>query len=150
MKFCPNCGSPRAAKFCGNCGFAFESAEAAVAIEVRVTVPVWLPDQSDPTIERFWNGQNWTSMTKPVGPNVVWALSEAEGLAQADPAAGAQRQVPYAPGADAKLFAAAARVPNTPLVYGEGFNPATNCHNCGNPAQKAGKPCKLCGAVFNA
>lgn len=25
MKFCPNCGTPRTAKFCAGCGFSFEA-----------------------------------------------------------------------------------------------------------------------------
>lgn len=153
MKFCPNCGSPRAARFCGNCGFDFETAEATVAIEVRITQPVWLPDQTNPSVERFWNGQKWTEMTKPIPSNVVWALSEADGLALAGQPASAPQINPnaYAVNAAPAVAApAAASLPLTPLVYGEGFNPATNCHNCGNPSQKAGKECKLCGAVFNA
>jgi hypothetical protein len=122
MKFCPKCGTPRAANFCAGCGFNFaqQNVQVGVGAPVVATTPQvatpqvasapiagWYADPITPHQERFWNGLTWTESVRSSLPAI-----------------------------------------ETPMLYGEGFAPATHCYNCGEPKPKAKSAtnCKLCDA----
>jgi len=130
IRFCPNDGTPREARFCAKCGFSFDQ-EAAVPPVEQVVEPVkpkisfeksdrtgepagWYPDPLNSSRFRNWDGNQWGddfSTTNPIA-------AEVKGNRK--------------------------RVLLEGLAYGPDFVEGSSCYNCGNTL--AGSPqCPLCG-----
>lgn len=126
MKFCPKCGTSRAANFCSKCGFSFLEVEADLVMADKG----WLSDPVIKGLERYWDGTAWTAKvrTNPEVPNNM------------PPA--------LVPAGATKATAVKLKKKSTSLVYGEGYTETSHCMNCGQPRRKSDATCKLCDFEF--
>lgn len=126
MKFCPKCGTARSANFCSGCGYSFLAAEA----EMLVADAGWFADPKVKGVERYWDGSAWTAQLRTT-PEIPQGMPS-----------------PLIPAAAAKASSVKLKTKTTSLVYGPGYDEATNCMNCGEPRSKTAKVCKLCELEF--
>ncbi len=126
MKFCPKCGTSRAANFCAKCGFSFLEVEA----EMVVADKGWHRDPNLKGVERYWDGKEWTAKLRST-PEIP------EKMPAPMVAAGATRAT------SVKM-----KAKKTSLVYGDGYLEASNCMNCGQPRRKSDVECRLCEFEF--
>ena len=126
MKFCPKCGTPRAANFCSRCGYSFLDVEA----EMVAADKGWFSDPKIKGLERYWDGTAWTAKVRSI-PEIP------EGMAP-----------PLVAAASTKASAVKLKLKKTALTYGEGYDESTHCMNCGQPRRKTDSVCKLCEFEF--
>lgn len=130
VRFCPNDGTPREAKFCAKCGFNFEQEATPQQVE-QIVEPVkpkilfdrsdrtgepagWYPDPLNASRFRSWDGSQW-----------------ADDVSTTNPSAAADK-------------VKRKRVLLEGLTYGPDFVEGSSCYNCGNTIA-GGPQCPLCG-----
>lgn len=141
VRFCPNDGTERVAKFCAKCGFNFEQAVIGAPTPPRPVIRFekadrtgepagWYPDPLNADRFRQWDGYEWADEHSPT-PGT-------DSVSKAKPAK-QETVVATAPKVEPKR-----RVLLEGLAYGADFKEGASCYNCGNTIVGLAQ-CPLCG-----
>ena len=130
VRFCPNDGTPREARFCAKCGFNFEGDLPTPVVQEVVEPPKpkisfekvdrtgepsgWYPDPLNSSRFRHWDGTQWGDEFALTSPTPSHAKPRSK------------------------------RVLLEGLRYGPDYSEGESCYNCGNTLAGAAQ-CPLCG-----